>query len=73
MVNGENKFYMNSEALTTNDYFYDFIEYELKDFLYGTVPISSKREDNFIAGLSMGGFGALFHGLNNLSILSSYN
>ena len=65
MVNGENKFYMNSEALTTNDSFYDFIEYELKDFLYGTFPISSKREDNFIAGLSMGAFGALFHGLKN--------
>lgn len=65
MVNGENKFYLNWETPTTNDNFYDFIEYELKDFLYGTFPISSRREDNFIAGLSMGGYGALYHGLTN--------
>lgn len=65
MVSGENKFFMNWEMPTTKDNFYDFIEYELKDFLYGTFPISSKREDNFIAGLSMGGYGALYHGLKN--------
>ena len=65
MVSGENKFYLNWEAKTTNDRFYDFIEYELKDYLYGTFPISPKREDNYIAGLSMGGFGALYHGLSN--------
>ena len=65
MVNGENKFYMNWDHPVTKDNFFDFIEYELKDFLYGTFPISPRREDNFIAGLSMGGFGALFHGLAN--------
>ena len=65
MVNGENKFYMNWDNPLTKDNFFDFIEYELKDFLYGTFPISSRREDNFIAGLCMGGFGALFHGLTN--------
>ena len=65
MVNGENKFYMNWDHPVTKDNFFDFIEYELKDFLYGTFPISPRREDNFIAGLSMGGFGALFHGLTN--------
>ena len=65
MVNGENKFFMNWDNPLTKDNFFDFIEYELKDFLYGTFPISSRREDNFIAGLCMGGFGALFHGLTN--------
>ena len=61
MISGENKFYLNNKA----DCFYDFIEYELKDYLYGNFPISPKRENNFIAGLSMGGFGALYHGLSN--------
>ena len=65
MVSGENKFYMNWDSPTTKDNFFDFIEYELKDFLYGTFPISSRREDNFIAGLCMGGYGALYHGLTN--------
>ncbi|MCR5231948.1 MAG: hypothetical protein K6B64_04800 [Acholeplasmatales bacterium] len=65
MVSGENKFFMNWDHQLATDHFFDFIEYELKDFLYGTFPISSKREDNFIAGLSMGGYGALYHGLMN--------
>ncbi|MFA6755531.1 MAG: alpha/beta hydrolase-fold protein [Bacilli bacterium] len=61
MISGENKFYLNNKS----DRFWDFIEYELKDYLYGVFPISSKREDNFIAGLSMGGFGALYHAVSN--------
>lgn len=61
MVSGENKFYLNNKA----DKWYDFIEYELKDYLYGTFPISSDPKDNYIAGLSMGGFGALYHGISN--------
>lgn len=65
MISGENKFYNNYDHKVTYDHFYDFIEYELKDFLYGTFPISNKRCDNFIAGLSMGGYGALYHGLKN--------
>lgn len=56
-ISGENSCYVNHG----NNNFFDFIEYELRDFLYGTFPISSKREDNFIAGLSMGGVGALHH------------
>ena len=65
MVSGENKFYVNWEGKLTNDNYYDFIEYELKDYLYGTFPISKRREDNYIAGLSMGGFGAIYHGFSN--------
>ena len=60
-VSGENNYYINTEY----DRYYDFIEYELKDFLYGNFPISNRREDNFIAGLSMGGFGAMYHALSN--------
>lgn len=61
MINGENKYYLNNQS----EKYYDFIETELKDYLYGTFPISSKRDDNFIAGLSMGGYGALYHGFSN--------
>ena len=60
-VSGENKWFINTEY----DKYYDFIEYELKDFLYGNFPISKERSDNYIAGLSMGGFGALYHALSN--------
>lgn len=36
---------------------------ELMPFVYGNFPASSKREDNIIAGASMGGYGALELGL----------
>lgn len=61
MISGENQYFLNNQYIR----WYDFIEEELKDYLYGNFPISNKREDNFIAGLSMGGYGALFHGLSN--------
>ncbi len=61
MISGENKFYLNSGK----DLFYDFIETELPEFVRNTFPISDKKEDTYIAGLSMGGFGALIHGLKN--------
>lgn len=44
---------------------YNFLIEELMPIVYNWFPIaSSKREDNFIAGLSMGGRGALVYGLN---------
>lgn len=61
MISGENKNYINQES----DLFYDFIENELPEFIEGAFPISSRKEDRYIAGLSMGGFGALYHGLVN--------
>jgi putative tributyrin esterase len=61
MISAENKSYVNHER----DKFYDFIQNELPDFATGLFPISGRREDSFIAGLSMGGFGSLVHGLNN--------
>ena len=59
IISGENKFFSNVH----NDLFEDFIEGELQDFVKGTFPISDRPEDTYIAGLSMGGFGALFHAL----------
>lgn len=43
--------------------YYSYIAEELPEFICKTFPVSDKREDNFIAGLSMGGFGALKIGL----------
>lgn len=45
--------------------FYDFIVEELPDVMGGFFNLSTRREDNFIAGLSMGGAGSLKIGLAN--------
>ena len=44
--------------------YFDFITKELPEIVLGMFPtISDKREDTFVAGLSMGGYGALKCGL----------
>jgi S-formylglutathione hydrolase FrmB len=45
--------------------FYDYIAKELPEKMRGFFPLSAKREDNFIAGLSMGGAGSMKIGLAN--------
>jgi S-formylglutathione hydrolase FrmB len=45
--------------------YYDYIAKELPDKMRGFFPLSPKREDNFIAGLSMGGSGCMKIGLAN--------
>lgn len=57
MFSGENKSYV------TNPYddFEAFIQDELPEFITNTFPISTRVEDTYIAGLSMGGFGSLYH------------
>lgn len=62
MLSAENKSYVNHE---NGDLFYDFVETELQDFVCSMFPVSERWEDTYIAGLSMGGFGALVHGLTN--------
>lgn len=57
-----NKAYMNAAY---GENYYDFIEKELPEFVCANFPVSSKREDTYIAGLSMGGYGALAHGLGH--------
>lgn len=61
MISGENKKYIDQNE----DLFADFIENELQEFITQVFPISTRPEDTFIAGLSMGGFGALYHGLTH--------
>lgn len=43
---------------------YDYFTKELMPLIYGWLPVSDKREDNFIAGLSMGGRGTIKFAVN---------
>lgn len=43
---------------------YDYLFEELMPMIYNWFPISNRREDNYIAGLSMGGYGAMVYALN---------
>jgi putative tributyrin esterase len=44
---------------------YDYITEELMPMIYNWFPISDKREDNYIAGLSMGGRGTIKFAVNH--------
>lgn len=61
MPNGDNSFYVD-QPVRNNDYG-SFIGEELVEVMRRMFPLSRKREDTFIAGLSMGGYGALRNGL----------
>lgn len=63
MPAGENHFYMNMPG-EGSDYG-DFIGKELVELTREMFPLSEKREDTYIGGLSMGGGGALLNGLRN--------
>lgn len=43
---------------------YDYFTEELMPLIYNWLPVSDRREDNFIAGLSMGGRGAIKFAVN---------
>ncbi len=62
MPSADRSFYTNMKY---GDRFYDFISEEVPRIAREFLPISDKREDNFVAGLSMGGYGALKIGLKN--------
>lgn len=61
MPAGENKFYSDMKA--TGDNFGKYIGQDLVDFTRTMFCLSEKSEDTYIAGLSMGGAGALLTGL----------
>ncbi|MBP3645724.1 MAG: acetylesterase [Clostridia bacterium] len=63
MPSGENKFYADSK--TSGDRYGTFVSEDLVNFIESTFPVSKKREDRFIAGLSMGGYGAVVNGLRH--------
>ncbi len=61
MPSGDNSFYFRSRT-PWNDY-EAFIGKELPEVTRRMFPLSEKREDTFIAGLSMGGYGAVRNGI----------
>ncbi len=61
MPSGENSFYID-QPIPNNDYG-KYIVRELVELTRQMFPLSCKREDTYIAGLSMGGFGAIRNGL----------
>lgn len=61
MPSGDNSFYV--DRLDSNNLYGEFVGKELVELTRKMFPLSHKREDTFIAGLSMGGFGAMRNGL----------
>ena len=61
MPSGDNSFYIKGK-MPFDDY-ETFIGKELPDVCRRMFPLSDKREDTFIAGLSMGGYGAIRNGI----------
>ena len=57
-----NKAYLNAPL---GENFYDFLNEELPEFVENYFPVSADPKERYIAGLSMGGYGALLHGLQN--------
>lgn len=61
MPSGDNAFYVDQP--NANNFYGKFIGEELVELTRKMFPLSRKREDTFIGGLSMGGYGALRNGL----------
>lgn len=61
MPAGENQFYIDKPKFS--EYYGAFVAKELVDFTRSLLPLSDKKEDTYIAGLSMGGYGAIVNGL----------
>ena len=61
MPSAENSFYLN--GLSTGHDFQTMVGVELVDYVRKTFRLAEEPEETFIAGLSMGGFGALHTGL----------
>ena len=58
---GYNSFYLDNEK--AHAYYGEYVGQELLDITRNIFPLSDKREDTFIAGFSMGGYGAIRNGL----------
>jgi S-formylglutathione hydrolase FrmB len=60
MPSGENSFY---QALPNGEDYCTYIGKELPEYMNSLFPLSPRREDTFIAGLSMGGYGTFLTAL----------
>ena len=63
---GENSFYVDIEH--SGRLYSKYIAHDLVNFTRKIFPLSQEREDTIIAGLSMGGYGALYNGLKHNEI-----
>ena len=61
MPSGENSFYV--DALSNDNNYSKYIGKELIEKTREMFPLSNKKEDTYIGGLSMGGYGAIVNGL----------
>jgi S-formylglutathione hydrolase FrmB len=55
MPDGQNSFYQD---MAQGEKFFTYLTQELPEYIQSIFPVSRKREDTFVAGLSMGGYGA---------------
>lgn len=58
--NGDNSFYLDHPGRNSN--YSTFVGKELVEVTRQLLPLSDKREDTYIGGISMGGYGALRNG-----------
>lgn len=65
MPSALNSNYSNWDNAMMGYSMYDYMTEELMPLIYGWLPASNKREDNFIAGLSMGGRGTIKFAVNH--------
>lgn len=61
LVDGENSFYLDDDQ--RGAYFSQYVGQEIVEATRAMLPLSHRREDTFIGGISMGGYGALINGL----------
>ena len=62
MPSVNNSFYQD---MAHGERFYTFMTQELPEYIQHMFPVSKKPEDTYIAGLSMGGYGAFYLGLSH--------
>lgn len=68
MPSGENFFYLDD--IEMGSLYSKYIGNELVEFTRKMFPLSEKRENTFIGGLSMGGYGAIRNGLKYFNTFS---
>lgn len=65
MPSCSNSWYLDWPYFGNGAYYEQFFFKELMPLIYGWLPVSPKRQDNFIGGLAMGGRGALKYGIEH--------
>ena len=71
MPSSLNSMYVNWNTFAMGYNAYDNLMDELMPMVYGWLPVSRKKEDNYIAGLSMGGRGACIYAFNHPELFNA--